>query len=138
MITGALFSGYALGVGAIVYNITRTKMQDDFENDIRKLREYDYGHETINSEKDLPINCIMLAKYVPEDNQHIPSKEPKIKVGLDEKAPAQNDLIFSRVLPYSVLLDPTKYVEVISTLMREYNMKIFEFSINSGKRMALR
>jgi hypothetical protein len=112
MITGALFSGYALGVGAIVYNITRTKMQDDFENEIRKLREYDFGHETINSEKDLPINCIMLAKYVPEDNQHIPSKEPKIKVGLDEKAPVQNDLIFSRVLSYSVLLDPTKYVEV--------------------------
>ena len=124
MITGALFSGYALGVGAIVYNITRTKMQDDFENEIRKLREYDFGHETINSEKDLPIKCIMLAKYVPEDNQHIPSKEPKIKVGLDEKAPAQNDLIFSRVLSYSVLLDPTKYFEVRSSLFEESGVTI--------------
>jgi hypothetical protein len=138
MITGALFSGYALGVGAIVYNITRTKMQDDFENEIRKLREYDFGHETINSEKDLPINCIMLAKYVPEDNQHIPSKEPKIKVGLDEKAPVQNDLIFSRVLSYSVLLDPTKFVEVRSSIMQESGLTIFEFSIYLEKGMALR
>lgn len=78
MITGALFTGYAIGVGGIIYNITRTKMQDDFENDIRKLREYDYGHEPINTEKDLPVNCIMLAKYVPEDNKHIPFKEAKI------------------------------------------------------------
>jgi hypothetical protein len=138
MITGALFSGYTLGVGAIMYNITRTKMQDDFENEIRKLREFDFGHETINSEKDLPINCIMLAKYVPEDNQHIPSKEPKIKVGLDEKAPVQNDLIFSRVLSYSVLLDPTKYVEVRSSVLQEYGLTIIKFSINSEKGMALR
>jgi len=138
MLTGALFSGYTLGVGAIMYNITRTKMQDDFENEIRKLREFDFGHETINSEKDLPINCIMLAKYVPEDNQHIPSKEPKIKVGLDEKPPVQNDLIFSRVLSYSVLLDPTKYVKVRSSVLQEYGLKIIKFSINSEKGMALR
>jgi len=74
MITGALFTGYAFGVGAIVYNITRIKMQDDFENEIRKLREYDYNHETINAEKDLPVNCMLLAKYVPEQNQHLASK----------------------------------------------------------------
>ena len=78
MITGALFTGYAVGVGAIIYNITRTKMQDDFENEIRKLREYDFGHEPINTEKDLPINCIMLAKYEPEENTHISVKEAKI------------------------------------------------------------
>ena len=91
-----------------------------------------------NLSHDLPINCIMLAKYVPEDNQHIPSKEPKIKVGLDEKPPVQNDLIFSRVLSYSVLLDPTKYVKVRSSVLQEYCMTIIKFSINSEKGMALR
>jgi hypothetical protein len=48
MITSLLFTGYTFGVGAIVYNIARTKLQDDFENDIRKLREYDFHHETID------------------------------------------------------------------------------------------
>ena len=71
MITGALFTGYAFGVSAIVYNLARSKMQDDFETEIRKLREYDFGHEPINTEKDLPINCIMLTKYIPEENKHL-------------------------------------------------------------------
>ncbi len=68
MITSALFTGYTFGCGAIIYNIVRAKLQDDFENDIRKLREYDFGHEPINFEKDLPIKCIMLVKYNPADN----------------------------------------------------------------------
>lgn len=73
MITAALFTGYSFGVGAIVYNMSRSKLQDDFENDIRKLREYDFSHEMINTEKDLPVQCIMLTKYKPEENQHIQS-----------------------------------------------------------------
>ena len=117
MITGALFAGYTVGVSAIIYNITRSKMQDDFENEVRKLREYDFGHETINTEKDLPVNCIMLAKYVPEDNKHLQVKEPKIKIGLEDKPAAHNELLFSKALSYSVLLDPTRYLEVfISTI----------------------
>jgi hypothetical protein len=66
MITGALFAGYAFGVGSIVYNISRIKLMDDFEREIRDLREYDYQNETINADKDLPIKCIILAKYKPE------------------------------------------------------------------------
>lgn len=42
MITSVLFTGYAFGVSAIIYNIVQTKLQDDFEQDIRKLREYDF------------------------------------------------------------------------------------------------
>ena len=138
MITGALFAGYTVGVGAIVYNITRSKLQDDFENEVRKLREYDFGHETINTEKDLPVECIMLAKYVPEDNKHIKVKEPKIKLGLDEKPPAHNELLFSKAISYSVLLDPTRYVEVSFSLnlYSFQNMKLnYYCSINSVTRM---
>lgn len=71
MITSTLFAGYAFGVGAIVYNLSRTKLQDDFENDIRSLREYDFSHEPINTEKDLPVKCIILAKYKPADNPEV-------------------------------------------------------------------
>ncbi len=68
MITTGLFTGYAFGVSSIVYNMARIKLQDDFEREVRDLREYDYGHEHINAEKDLPIKCIILAKYNPELN----------------------------------------------------------------------
>lgn len=66
MITSALFAGYAFGAGSIIANITRIKLMDDFEREIRDLREYDYQNETINAEKDLPIKCIILAKYQPD------------------------------------------------------------------------
>lgn len=81
MITTALFTGYAFGVGAIVYNISRTKLQDDFENEIRKLREYDFSHEQINPEKDLPADVLILAKYKPEENQSLNRHQPKLTVG---------------------------------------------------------
>ncbi len=42
MITAALFTGYSIGVSAIVYNLTQIRLQDEFENDVRKLREYDF------------------------------------------------------------------------------------------------
>ena len=74
MLTSALFAGYAFGTGAIVYNMSRTKLQNDFEEEVRALREYDFHHEPINSEKDLPINCIILAKYDPQTNSHIPKQ----------------------------------------------------------------
>ena len=71
MISTALFTGYAFGVSSIVYNIAKIKLQDDFEREIRDLREYDYTNELINAEKDLPVKCIILAKYIPEQNPDI-------------------------------------------------------------------
>ena len=105
MITSTLFAGYSFGVGAIAYNLTRMKLQDDFENEVRKLREYDFSHEAINTEKDLPIKCMILAKYNPADNTEVRQQEQRLnKEG--EK------VLFSRVQSYSNILDPTKYTEV--------------------------
>jgi hypothetical protein len=42
MLTTGLFASYAFGVGAIGYNMARVKLQDDFEREIRDLREYDF------------------------------------------------------------------------------------------------
>lgn len=83
MITTALFTGYAFGVGSIAYNLAKAKLQDDFESDIRKLREYDFSHEVINTEKDLPIKCIILAKYNPADNPKAVEHKPKMKGELE-------------------------------------------------------
>ena len=56
MITTGLFTGYALGVAAITYNLTKVKLQDDFEADVRKLREYDFSHEKIEVETNPKIS----------------------------------------------------------------------------------
>ncbi len=70
MITTGLFTGYALGVAAITYNITRVKLQDDFESDVRKLREYDFSNEKIDIESNPKVtqDSIILVKYKPEEN----------------------------------------------------------------------
>ena len=80
MITTGLFTGYALGVAAITYNLTKVKLQDDFEADVRKLREYDFSHEKIEVETNPKISqdSIILVKYKPEDNQHLKASTPKI------------------------------------------------------------
>jgi hypothetical protein len=70
MITSCLFAGYAMGVGAITYNLAKIKLQDDFESDVRKLREYDFSHEKIDIENNPKVSqaSIILLKYNPEEN----------------------------------------------------------------------
>jgi hypothetical protein len=55
-------------------------LQDDFEAEVRKLREYDFSHERIDPESHLitPNDCIVLLKYKPEENEHLPKVTPKI------------------------------------------------------------
>ena len=65
MLTSTLFTGYTFGLCAIVYNFTKIKIQNDFEEDIKKLREYDIQNETINVEKDLPAKCMLLVRANP-------------------------------------------------------------------------
>ena len=114
MITTGLFTGYALGVAAITYNITKVKLQDDFEADVRKLREYDFSHEKIDVENDPKISqdSIILLKYKPEDNQHIQSISPKIQNIFGEGKGDVPELIYSKVISFSNLVDETKYFEV--------------------------
>jgi hypothetical protein len=117
MITSALFAGYALGTGAIIYNTVRIKLQDDFENEVRKLREYDFSHEPINFEKDLPAKCIILAKYNPAANPSAIEREPKLKpasqldINESGEMEAPLKLLFSQVVSYSNVLDKAMYIE---------------------------
>ncbi len=109
MLTTGLFAGYSFGVGAIIYNLSKIKLQDDFEREIRDLREYDIQNEMIKAEKDLPANCMVLAKYIPSDNPHIKFQNPKLGRQSED---TESKLMFSKVVAFSNVLDPTRYFKV--------------------------
>ncbi|CDW74479.1 UNKNOWN [Stylonychia lemnae] len=104
MLTSGLFAGYSFGVGAIVYNLCRTKLQNDFEQELRNLREYDFQNETIPL-KELPVKCMILAKYDPEQNKDLQFQNAKQSEPDEQKS----QLLFSRVLSCSNVVDPAKY-----------------------------
>jgi hypothetical protein len=56
---------------------------------------------------------MVLAKYIPEDNTHIQGKVSKL---IKERDKDQN-LIFSRVISFSNIVDPTRYFEVSAALI---------------------
>ena len=65
MMTTILFGGYLVGLGGVCYNLSRTKLQDDFHQEIQNLREYDLDHDSIQFHSAKPIKCIILAKIKP-------------------------------------------------------------------------
>ena len=107
MLTSALFTGYSFGIGSIVYNLTKIKMQNDFEEDLKKLREYNLEHETINVERDLPAKCMLLIRSPPLQDL---SKACVSKLSQDNP----NKFYFTQVISFSNLLDPTMYFHVIN------------------------
>ena len=50
MLNSILFGTYSLSIGAICYNIAKSKLQDDFETEIRAYREYDYNNEKLKKD----------------------------------------------------------------------------------------
>lgn len=50
MLTNLLGITYACGVGLITSNIVRAKYINDFDDELRNLREYDTSWEPINKE----------------------------------------------------------------------------------------
>ena len=70
MLTSLLGLSYIGSTGAIIYNLARHKLLDDFDAEIRKLREYDFTYEPIKP-SDMPTDCIVLAKVDPVLNTPI-------------------------------------------------------------------
>ena len=100
MINSLLFGTYSLSIGAIIYNIAKTKLQDDFENEIRQYREYDYNNEKLKKEQfqsGKESKCIILAKYkdpyLHQENQNIED---------------QKKILFERDIAIFNILDPSK------------------------------
>eukprot|EP00347_Sterkiella_histriomuscorum_P021335 403334350 len=104
MLTKVLFASYSFGVGSIIYNLARTKLQNDQEQDIRKLREYDLSNEKINPQ-DLPLDCMVLAKYDPELNKDLKVRGTLLQ---NQGNGQESKVIFSKVLSCGNIVDSAK------------------------------
>jgi hypothetical protein len=83
-----IFAIYCFGIGAIGVNIVRSKLQNDLEEKIRALREYDLSTDKIRPEQIDDKDVIVLLKS------------------------SNADVVMSRQIPYANLLDNTRYFTV--------------------------
>lgn len=107
MLTNTLFFGYSLSLGAMAYNLARIKLQNDYEAEIRALREYNVQDEKINT-KDLPLDCMILVNYDPDQNKDLVAKQTLQKGSENDDA----KLIFSKVISCGNIVDSAKYFQV--------------------------
>jgi hypothetical protein len=85
-----IFATYCFGLGAIGVNIVRSKLQNDLEEKIKALREFDLSTDKIRPEQLDDKDVIVLLK----------SSNP--------------NLVMSQQIPYANLLDNTRYFSVSS------------------------
>ena len=55
-----IFASYLLSLSAISVNLIRAKLQDDFESDLKDLREYDTSFEKIKP----TVDKITTGKFI--------------------------------------------------------------------------
>ena len=136
MFTNLLGVTYACGVGLIAANFMRTKQINDFDDELRNLREYDTSWETINKEaitttqtkmRKSPKDMVILLAQVPKEEE---LEEQKVRIQKAKlKQDSEENLIFSRVNSYSILLDPVKHFE------HKFSRKDkFTLTINNAKQ----
>lgn len=65
MLSTVLGAAYLAAVGVMVYDVAQIKLWNDYEADIKALREVDYNYEKINKDE-LPLECMVLSKIVDE------------------------------------------------------------------------
>jgi len=104
-----LFGTYLVSVGAIGYNLIRAKLQDDWEEEIKKLREYDLSTEQIKTAVDKLDDgeFIVLADHKAIVNA--------VEEGGEENLAGVPKPLFSQTIPYANLLDPTRFFKVSTT-----------------------
>ena len=67
MLDQVLFATYCLGLGAIVNNLIRNKLQNDLEENIRSLREYDLNTDKLVKEQLDDKDVVLLMKCTNEE-----------------------------------------------------------------------
>ena len=95
MLEGLLASCYLLTLAAMTRNLVRIKLQNDFEEEIKRYREYDLATDPIkpgDEEVDLDGNYVVLVNH---------------KADSENKAP-----FFSHTQTYANILDPTRMFTV--------------------------
>ena len=108
-----LFASYLLSLSAITINLVRAKLQDDFENDLKDLREYDLSYEKIKvgvDSLDPDGKFIVLVNH----------KGKKTSGEEGEKAAP----LFAHTIPYANILDPVRYFQVSIKAISSYSFFI--------------
>ena len=98
-----IFASYILSLSAISVNLIRAKLQDDFENELKELREYDLSYEKIK----LGVDKVEEGKFVVLANHK--GVKPKAKDGGEVPVPTP---LFAHTIPYANILDPVRYFQV--------------------------
>ena len=96
-----LFASYLLSLSAITVNLIRAKLQDDFENDLKDLREYDVSYEKIKvgvDRLDPDGKFIVLVNHK--------GKKTSGEEGKEATLPSP---LFAHTIPYANILDPVRY-----------------------------
>ena len=88
MIESLLFASYIFTVGSIGYNFVKMRLQDDFEEQLKALREYDLATEKIDDS--VKGEYIVLVKHKGVEEQTAP--------------------IYYETVPYANILDPTRFI----------------------------
>ena len=110
-----IFASYLLSLSAITVNLVRAKLQDDFENELKELREYDLSYEKIKvgvDKIDPDGKYIVLANHKGKKSEAKDGKEAEVAVPL-----------FAHTIPYANILDPVRYFKVRIIII--YNRNLF-------------
>ena len=102
-----IFASYLLSLSAISVNLIRAKLQDDFENELKDLREYDLSYEKIK----IGVDRIDDGKFIVLANHK--GVKPKAEEGKEPPVPVP---LFAHTIPYANILDPVRYFQVSSAI----------------------
>lgn len=94
-----IFATYCFGIGAIGANIVRSKLQNDLEEKIRALREFDLSTDKIRPDQLDDKDVIVLLKS------------------------SNSGAVMSQQIPYANLLDNTRYFMVRSSKL-DFSLRI--------------
>lgn len=104
MLEKILLGCYILSLGAMTRNLIRIKYQNDFEEEIKRYREYDLATEQIKvgtDQIDANGNYIVLIKH---------------KANEEDKEP-----FFTHTMPYANIVDSTRLFKVSPYLLFSFS-----------------
>ena len=128
MLTSALATAYGVGIAGIMYNFGRIKLLNDYEEDIKSMRQYDFTYESLNPH-DMPRRALVLLNVDHNDHNLSFEKEPVLESSraafaqhhpgtdvsaekesgeelADDEIKEKRVLLFSRVDNYSAQSEP--------------------------------
>jgi hypothetical protein len=106
MITTLLGGVYATTVLGCTYNMAKIRLNDDYVEEFKQLREYDFTYEKIDSDS-LPKKALVHINL--DDNEHNRQYSTDPKMGVKDALKDGETLVYSKVISFSNLLDPTMY-----------------------------